>query len=172
MAKNSSKRGRAPVEKAPQVIKQTMAKAVSSYTDQGQLRTLMENAKRMGREDIWRQAFDQLCALEGADQDDPLDRAFYRTLAAYEQLLTQKNRRATRASRTRLKLKSKGVVACLEDWARSKDAPESFDLLVAHGMVEMSGEQLVLTYPDRFTAEAVAGATARLATLTIAAPSA
>ncbi len=37
-------------------------------------------------------------------------------------------------------------------------------------MVEMSGEQLVLTYPDRFTAEAIAGATARLATLTRAAP--
>ena len=168
MSKNTSKRP--PAEKPAPGVKQTMAKAVSTYTDEGQLRTLMENARRMGREDIWRQAFDQLCSLEGADQTDPLSKAFYRTLAAYELLLTQKNRRATRASRTRLKLKSKGVVQCLEDWARSKEAPESFDLLVANGMVELTGEQLVLTYPDRFTAEAVAGATARLATLTGAAP--
>jgi hypothetical protein len=154
----------APAEKAPVAVKQTMAKPISSYSDPAQLRTLMENAKRMGREDIWRQAFDQFCSLEGADKEDPLERAFYRTLGAYEQLLTQKNRRATRASRTRLKLKSKGVVACLEDWAKSKEAPESFDLLVAHGMIEMTGEQLVLTYPDRFSPEAIAGATARLAT--------
>jgi hypothetical protein len=147
-----------------------MTKPISSYTDPEHLRTLMQNAKRMGREDIWREAFDQLCSLEGATQTEPLDRAFYSTLAAYEQLLTQKNRRATRASRTRLKLKGKGVVACLEDWAKSKEAPESFELLVANGMVEMTGEQLVLTYPDKFTPEAVAGATARLATLTTAAP--
>ncbi len=170
MAKRSTKRANVPVEKAPVAVKQTMMKPISSYTDPEHLRTLMQNAKRMGRDDIWRQAFDQLCSLEGADQADPLDRAFYRTLAAYEQLLTQKNRRATRASRTRLKLKGKGVVACLEDWAKSKEAPESFDLLVAHGMAELTGEQLVLNYPDRFTPEAVAGATARLATLTKAAP--
>ena len=67
-------------------------------------------------------------------------------------------------------LKGKGVVACLEDWAKSKEAPESFDLLVANGMVEMTGEQLVLTYPDKFTPEAVAGATARLAALPKEAP--
>ena len=172
MAKRSTKRANVPVEKAPVAVKQTMTKPISSYTDPEHLRTLMQNAKRMGREDIWRQAFDQLCSLEGATQTEPLDRAFYSTLAAYEQLLTQKNRRATRASRTRLKLKGKGVVACLEDWAKSKEAPESFELLVANGMVEMTGEQLVLTYPDKFSPEAVAGATARMATLTTAAPEA
>ena len=170
MAKRSTKRANVPVEKAPVAVKQTMTKPISSYTDPEHLRTLMQNAKRMGREDIWRQAFDQLCSLEGATQTEPLDRAFYSTLAAYEQLLTQKNRRATRASRTRLKLKGKGVVACLEDWAKSKEAPESFDLLVANGMVEMTGEQLVLTYPDKFTPEAVAGAPARLAALPKEAP--
>lgn len=157
-------------EKAPVAVKQTMTKPISSYTDASQLRTLMENAKRMGRDDVWREAFDRLCSLEGADKEDPLERGFYQTLAAYEQLLTQKNRRATRASRTRLKLKGKGVIVCLEDWARSKEAPESFDLLVANGMAELTGEQLVLAYPDRFSAEAIAGATARLATLTKAAP--
>jgi len=170
VAKRSTKRANVPVEKAPVALKQTMTKPISSYTDPEHLRTLMQNAKRMGREDIWREAFDQLCSLEGATQTEPLDRAFYSTLAAYEQLLTQKNRRATRASRTRLKLKGKGVVACLEDWAKSKEPPESFELLVANGMVEMTGEQLVLTYPDKFTPEAVAGATARLATLTTAVP--
>lgn len=160
----------APVAKPPVGVRQTMAKPISGYTDPEHLRTLMQNAKRMGRDDIWRQAFDQLCSLEGADLVDPLERAFFHTLAAYELLLTQKNGRTTRASRTRLKLKGKGVVACLEDWAKSKEPSESFELLVGNGMVELTGEQLVLTHPDRFTLEAVAGATTRLATLTGAAP--
>ena len=115
MAKRSTKRANVPVEKAPVALKQTMTKPISSYTDPEHLRTLMQNAKRMGREDIWRQAFDQLCSLEGATQTEPLDRAFYSTLAAYEQLLTQKNRRATRASRTRLKLKGKQAYLIAEN---------------------------------------------------------
>ena len=50
----------APAEKPAPGVKQTLAKPIESYTDPGQLRTLMQNARRLGREDIWRQAFDQL----------------------------------------------------------------------------------------------------------------
>ncbi len=161
MAKNSTKKPE--VAPAPPAVKQTMAKPVSSYTDPAALRTLMENAKRLGRKDIWREAFRRLCALEAAGQTQPLDRDFHETLAAYEQLLSEKNGRTTRAGRTRLKLKSKGAVECLRDWATSKDAPEEFTLLVAAGLPEMTGEQLVVRYPDRFAPEVVAAATARLA---------
>lgn len=167
MSKNPAKQ--APVEKAPVPLKQKMLKPISAYTDSAALRTLMQNAKRMGRNDIWREAFQRLCSLEGADQTEPLHREFYETLAAYEQLLSEKNGRATRASRTRMKLRSKGVVACLEDWAKSKEPTEGFELLVANELVEMTGEQIVLKYPDQFSPEAVAAAKARLATLAPAA---
>ena len=161
MAKNSNKKA----EAAPALpaLKQTMAKPIDSYTDPAALRTLMENAKRLGRTDIWREAFRRLCSLEGAGQTEPLDRDFHETLAGYEQLLSEKNGRTTRAGRTRLKLKSKGAVQCLIDWATSKDVPEEFTLLVAAGLPEMTGEQLVVRYPDRFEPAVVAAATARLA---------
>ncbi len=162
MAKNIAKQTSAA--KAPAALKQTMAKPISGYTDPAALRTLMENAKRLGRDDIWREAFRRLCSLEGATQTDPLHRDFYETLAAYEYLLSRKNGRATRASRTRLKLKSKGVVQCLEDWALSKTPTEGYELLVANGLAEMTGEQLVLKYPEQFSADAIAAAKARLAT--------
>ena len=162
MAKHGSKQ-QAAVPKGPPALKQTMAKPISGYTDPGDLRTLMTNAKRLGRDDIWREAFQRLCSLEGADQAEPLHRDFYRTLAAYEYLLSEKNGRATRASRTRLKLKSKGVVQCLEDWATSKAPTEGYELLMAHGMADLTGEQLVLRYRDQFSAEAVTAATARVA---------
>jgi hypothetical protein len=76
----------------------------------------MDNAQRLGRHDVYWQAFKRLCEIEGASYDDPLHRDFYRVLAAYEELLTQKHGRTTKAARTRQKLASKGVERCLEDW--------------------------------------------------------
>ena len=134
MSKNNTKQ--TAIVKPAVPVKQTMAKPISGYTDPAALRTLMANAKRLGRDDIWREAFRKLCSLEGMDQTDQLHRDFYQTLAAYEQLLTLKNGRATRASRTRLKLKSKGVVQCLEDWALSKAV--------------IAGWHKLLTYKDEY----------------------
>lgn len=161
MAKNNAKQ--TAVAKAPPVLKQTMAKPISGYTDPAALRTLMINAKRLGRDDIWREAFRKLCSLEGEEQTEPLHRDFYETLAAYEYLLSQKNGRATRASRTRLKLKSKGVIQCLEDWVTSKTPTEGYELLMANDLAEMTGEKLVLKYPEKFSADAIAAAKARIA---------
>jgi hypothetical protein len=123
----------------------------------------MFNARRLKRDDIWQEAFRRLCALEGLDQTDPLHRDFYQTLAAYEELLTEKNGRTTRASRTRQKLRNKGVTQCLEDWAVNSAPTEGFDLLIKNDMSELTGEFLVLKYPERFSAKAVAAAKARLA---------
>ena len=167
MSKNPAKQ--APAEKPAVPVKQKMSKPISSYDDPAALRTLMQNAKRLGRDDVWQEAFRRLCSLEGAGQTEPLHRDFHETLAAYEQLLSEKNGRATRASRTRMKLKAKGIVACLEDWAKSKEPSEGFELLVANGLAEMTGEQIVLKYPDQFSPEAVEAAKARLATLSPAA---
>lgn len=45
-----------------------MVKLISEYTDPVLLRNLMMNAKRKNRDDIWREAFRRLCALEGMNQ--------------------------------------------------------------------------------------------------------
>jgi hypothetical protein len=142
-----------------------MAKPVSQYTDPGALRTLMANAKRLNRDDVWREAFLRLCSLEGADESDPLHRDFYAALAAYEELLSEKNGRTTRASRTRQKLKSKGVIQCLEDWAIAPGGTDGFNLLTKLGMAELTGEHLVLKYPNRFSERAVKAASARMAAM-------
>ena len=139
-----------------------MKKPVSEYTDPALLRGLMENAKRLGREDIWRDAFRQLCFLEGMNVSDPLHRGFYEMLTAYEELLTIKNGRTTKASRTRQKLKNKGVEQCLEDWAVGKTETEGFKLLVENDLVELTGEYLVLKFHDRFSEKAVESARKRL----------
>jgi len=162
MARNNKARKPSVIEKAPVGLRQTMAKPISDYTVAADLRTLMTNAKRLGRDDVWRDAFRRLCVLEGADQTDPLHRDFYEMLAAYEHFLSERNARATRATPTRLKARNKGVVHLLEEWAMSEKPTEVHELLVANGMPDLTGEHLVLKYPEQFSAEAIAAAKARV----------
>jgi hypothetical protein len=55
-------------------------------------------------------------------------------LAAYEQLLTEKNGRTTIASRTRQKLSRKGVELCLIEWTEKNSETMGFSMLVDAGM--------------------------------------
>ncbi|PNG26411.1 hypothetical protein CR492_08365 [Methylocella silvestris] len=135
------------------------------------MRKMMEDARRRCRDDLWREALRKLCALDGIDLADPLHRSFYETLGAYEQALTEKNGRTTRASRTRQKIRNKGIVGCLADWALAPAPTEGFGMLIRTGRAELTGEYLLLRYPDRFSDKAVAAARGRLERAGINAPS-
>jgi hypothetical protein len=121
----------------------------------------MANAKRLGNENVYWEAFGRLCVLSGRDEPDPLVRDFYSTLTAYEELLTSKNKKKTLANRTRQKLVRKGVVQCLEDWAVQKTS-EGLELLVNKRLFELTGEFLVIKYANRFSPQAVASARKKL----------
>jgi hypothetical protein len=137
------------------------ATKIARMTDAQGLRNLMDNASRLGRDDVHRLAFRRLCSLEGANFDDPLERDFYDVLNAYEELLTEKNGRTTKASRTRQKLKNKGVRQCLIDWALGQPT-DGFELLVQKGMPELTAEFLVVKYASDFPHDIVTAAQRRL----------
>jgi hypothetical protein len=137
-------------------------KAVSDYTDPKELERLMANAKRLGREDVYWEAFARLCKLEGDGKGDALHCDFYATLRAYEELLSVKNGRTTKANRTRQKLARHGVVKCLEDWAGDTKETQGFTLLVENNLVELTGEFLVLKHPTHFSSDTIASARKRL----------
>jgi hypothetical protein len=139
-----------------------MKKPISGYTDPKDLRVLMANAKRLGYTDVWREAFRRLCELEGLNYDDPLEQDFYTMLTAYEELLTVKNGRRQPAIRTRQKLRNKGVLQCLEDWATSANVTQGFQMLVENGLAELTGEALVLKHCNRFSERAVESVKQRL----------
>jgi hypothetical protein len=88
-------------------------------TKPDELRSLMQNAERAKRDDVYWAAFKQLCSIEGRNLTDELEKDFSEVLAAYESLLTIKNGKKTQVSRTRQKLKRKTLIECLEDWANS-----------------------------------------------------
>jgi len=135
---------------------------IAKCVDPSRLKEGMKNAKARQRMDVYWQAFRRLCEIEGLNYDDPLEREFYSTLTAYEELLSEKNGRATRASRTRQKLQRRGVIQCLEDWAVANTPTDGFKLLIDAGLVELTGEHLVLKYPEHFSGEALEQARHRL----------
>ena len=134
---------------------------ISKLTDAKALHTLMTNARRLGNEDVYWLAFKRVCSLEGLSLEDPLEREFFDVLNAYEELLTEKNGRTTKANRTRQKLKNKGVRKCLIDWAVGPQT-DGFKFLVEKALPELTAEYLVVKYADQFPTGAVDSARKRL----------
>lgn len=138
---------------------------VSKLKTPEECRIVMERAKERSLDNVYALVFKRYCALVGSQYDDPSDpliRDFYETLAAYEQLLTEKNGFKTTASRTRQKIANKGVHRSLVEWARGKVETNGFNLLVEKGLPEYTGEYLVAKYADRFPDDVIELARKRL----------
>jgi hypothetical protein len=136
-------------------------------------RIVLQRARERNLPDIYSAVFNRFCELTGCANDDPSDPLiadFYKTLAAYEQLLTEKNERNTSASRTRQKISNKGVHQSLIEWTRGKVETNGFKLLVEKGLPEYTGEYLVVRYAGRFPEDVVALAIGRLEAHGIALP--
>jgi len=137
-------------------------------------RRVMQRARDRKMPELYQTVFRRMCELlgsENGDPNDPLVKDFYKTLAAYEQLLTEKNNgRSTPASRTRQKIANKGVHQSLIEWTQGKAETDGFKLLVKAGLPEYTGEYLVARYSNRFPPEIVQLAHNRLASHNIPMP--
>jgi hypothetical protein len=143
---------------------------ISNEWDPAKLKTLMANAKRLGDNETYIQAFRQLCRVQGRNYDDPLDRDFHEVMAALEQALTDARGKTTRLNRTRQKLQRVDVQTLINDLATSKTPSQGFLHLLEFGMGDMSAEYLVLKYSDRFPSTTVAAAKRRLEEFGISLP--
>jgi hypothetical protein len=124
-----------------------------------QCRTVMERALAQGKQDLYTAAFRQYCKLSGVAHDDPSDpliRATFEAVAAYEQTQKEKYGKKVPASRTRQKLARKGVYQSLIDWSKLHGNRQGFHTLIEAGMPEFTIEAVVLRFSDRFTPEVVA----------------
>lgn len=131
--------------------------------DRQKLRNWMANACRLGRDDVYRAAFRQLCRIEGRDIDDPLAADFAAVMRALEEALSEQKGRTTRLSRTRQKLARAGVRKTLADLALKPKPSEGFLKLLEFGMADMSAESLILKYRQEFEPEVITAAERRLA---------
>ena len=124
-----------------------------------QCRTVMEHALARGEKDLYAAAFRQFCKLSGADHDDPsdpLNRATFEAVAAYEQTLKEKHGKNQPASRTRQKLTKKGAHQSLVDWSKLHGNRSGFHALIEAGLPEFTFEAVVVRFADQFTPDVVA----------------
>jgi hypothetical protein len=124
-----------------------------------QCRTVMERALAQGKHDLYSAAFRQFCKLSGVIHDDPTDpliRAAFEAVAAYEQTLKEKHGKKVTASRTRQKIAKKGVYQSLIEWSKLRGNRQGFHSLVEAGLPEFTFEAVVVRYSDRFAPEVVA----------------
>jgi hypothetical protein len=124
-----------------------------------------KNATERGHPELAQQA--RIYSLElRANEHNPkseLERDALKALFAYEDVLTEKNRKTTRASRTREMIDNHGMIGAIERAVNRPDDPEGFTLLKNLGLDEFAFEHIVLRYPDRFSVEAQERAKTRLA---------
>src|SRR5579862_3446418 len=128
---------------------------LSNEWDKDKLRNWMANARRLGHEDIYRDAFRQLCRIEGREIDDPLASEFACVMRALEEALTEESGRTKRLSRTRQKLGRVGVRQTLTDLALKPKPSTGFLKLIEFKMADMSAEALILKYKDKFGEDVV-----------------
>ncbi len=132
------------------------------FTDIDAVRRLKANAERLGRPDIADACRRRIFVLGGSDEMLPVERRLWQAVAAYEQTLFEKHGKAQKASYTRRKIKEKGAVQTLSDWAESPKVTPGFKALVDAGMAEFTGEYVVVEFADQFSDEAVAAARKKL----------
>jgi len=123
-----------------------------------QCQIVMKRALEQGDRDLYAAVFRRYCKLVGGKHDDPSDplvRATYEAIAAYEQTLHEKHGRKVGASRTRQKIKNKGVYQSLIEWSQLHGNRPGFHALIEAGLSEFTAEAVVIRFADRFPADVV-----------------
>jgi hypothetical protein len=73
-----------------------------------------------------------------------------KALYAYEEVLSEKNKRNTRASRTWQMIKRHGIIGAAERAVDRKIEPAGYKVLVEMGMYDLTFESVIVRYPDAF----------------------
>jgi hypothetical protein len=90
------------------------------------------------------------------------ERESLRAVYAYEEALSAKNGRKTRASRTWQMIKRHGIIGAVERAVNRKDATVGYTTLIEMGMQDFAFEAVILRHPDSFSTVTVERAKARM----------
>jgi hypothetical protein len=107
-----------------------------------------------------RRAVELRASAHGARSD--VEIKAYQAIYAYEEALTAKKGRRTRASRTWQMVKRHGIIGTMERLVKRKDATTGYTTLAEMHMLDLAFEAVVLSYPNLFSPEAVERSKQRL----------
>lgn len=127
-----------------------MATDPNSLTNLKDIRTLLANAERLGVTELANKCRRRIIELGGGDSNDPLTVRLWQAVTAYEEILERKHSKSQKATYTRRKIRDKGTIATLTDWALSPKVTPGFLALIEDGLAEFTGEYIVLEFAKNF----------------------
>jgi hypothetical protein len=136
--------------------------AIAVATDPEKLRTLRENAQRLGVAEVEDAAFRRLVEILPQEAPGSIEHDFWKTIHAFEEILRDERGKTVRLSRTRQKIDRVGVMRTLIDFAVSKTPTDGFNMLIERGLPELTGEALVLKHASHFEPVVLEAARSRL----------
>jgi hypothetical protein len=135
---------------------------IAASNDHDALRRVAKRAQEQGHINVAKAALARLCQLEGLDHNDPVAREIWEGVAALEEIRSMINGKRTRSEYTRRKLRNKGAIQSVEEWAHDGKETTGFSLLTEHGFVDKTAEYIVLRYPQRFSEKAITASKKKL----------
>jgi len=136
--------------------------SIAVATDPTKLRTLRENAQRLGVPEVDDAAFRRLVEILPEETPGSIEHDFWKTIHAFEEILRDERGKTVRLSRTRQKIDRVGVMRTLIDFAVSKAPTDGFNMLIERGLPELTGEALVLKHSGHFETAVLEAAKSRL----------
>ena len=123
-----------------------------------------KNATERGRPDLAQEARQRSVQLKaecyGATTD--AERKCLEAVYAYEEVLSAKNGKKTRASRTWQMIKNHGILPAVERAVNRAQETAGYTALLEMGLEDYAFEAVVVKYPELFTEEAVARCVERI----------
>ncbi len=108
-----------------------------------------------------KKAIELRAAAYGASTE--AERECLEAVYAYEEVLTSKNGRKTRASRTWQMIKRHGILGAVERAVNRKEETVGYTVLLEIGLQDYAFEAVVLRYPELFSIETIQRSSARIA---------
>ena len=115
------------------------------------------NATERGRLDLAAEARQRAVEIRAEDHDAKTlaEKEALQAVYAYEDLLTRKNGRTTRANRTWQMIKRHGIIEAMERAVKRDVAPQGYEMLEDMGLQEYAFEAVILRHPEVFSEEAI-----------------
>ena len=115
------------------------------------------NALEKGRADLALEALHRALELRAGRHNakTQAEKEALQAVYAYEELLTKKNGRRTRANRTWQIINRHGIIESVERAVKRPTVTQGYTMLVEMGLQEHAFEAVILRHPEVFSAEAV-----------------
>ena len=122
------------------------------------------NAMEKGKPDLANEARQRAVQLQAQEHGamSAAETEALQAVYAYEVLLTKKNGRNTRASRTWQMIKRHGIIEAVERAVKRDVVTQGYTMLVEVGLEEHAFEAVILRHPEVFSEEAARISRARL----------